>query len=670
MNTPTRRPTRSLTISAIAGLLLMPGLIGCRSDIPATADITPAPASISTVPGAKGIKVGHINSIHTSDPAFLPACMAFVEDIGETGKLEGLHISHIRGASQIRIDMREGKPEEYTLSINSDSIVIGASDAAGVGHALASLGQLIAQNSEGSLPAITVVDYPTWGYRGVMIDCSRHFRTVDELKRLVSAMSLLKLNVLHLHLTDNQGWRLYLDKHPEVTEKGTYYYDFPERSGQYYTPQELKELVEYASARSIEIIPEIDMPGHSLALLASHPGFSCRGGEFETYQDEREQHLRKRLGENMLCVGNEAIYAFVGDVIDQLTDIFPSRMIHTGGDEVSTHIWQTCPRCMALHQREGMTDLNSLQDYFTRRVGEMVKERGRIMIGWEEINTRGAALDDNVITVWQRRPKDILTKAVERGLDVIMCPSDPCYFDYSYTRNPSRKVYGWDLTYGQTDSLTLSHIKGAQVCLWTEFIPDASDMMQMLFPRVCAFAENLWSPAAKHDFADYSRRQATLVPLLHSLGIDTFNGENPEADWFRADSVSADSAKMPVRSVIETNMYSIRGYEKEYAFDGDTTTFYASPYSHIAGDYFRLVFDTMQPVVGIEVLADRSRAFFNKGTEMNISADGQTYETVAVPDAAGQLKVNFDTVTPVKALEIRLTKSKNSRLDIKEIILK
>lgn len=235
-----------------------------------------------------------------------------------------------------------------------------------------------------------------------MIDCSRHFRTIPELESMIDAMNLLRLNVLHLHITDNQGWRLALERFPEVARHGTHYPDFPELSDKYYTPAELKALVAYAYARGVEIIPEVDMPGHCLALLASMPELSCRGGEFEPFPEERLQNDRKRAWENMLCVSNPRVYDIVEAVVAQLADIFPSRYIHLGGDEVSTVRWKECKRCQALYHSEHMTDLHQLQDYFTRRAGEIVRRYGKRLMGWDEINDRCAADASDVVCIWQR----------------------------------------------------------------------------------------------------------------------------------------------------------------------------------------------------------------------------------------------------------------------------
>lgn len=642
---------------------LVPAMFSCGSEPSGPPALIPAPVSLTMTPSS-GMSYSSVVSVWTPDSALTPMCGAFAEDV------PGMRVSDSGANAAVRVYMCDTLSQSgaYCLDVSSDSIVVRAADAGGAAGGLATVRQLL-MTCPDRIPSLRVTDYPRFGYRGVMIDVSRHFLPVDELKRLACTMSLFKFNVLHLHLSDSQGWRMWLDSHPEVAVRGTDYYDFPEMSGKFYTHADLQGLVSYASARGVEIIPEIDMPGHCLALLASHPELSCRGGEFEPYPDEREQKDRQRLGENMLCVGNEAVYDFVGDVLDELVSVFPSQYIHMGGDEVSTHVWETCPKCQALYRREGMREQSALQDYFTRRVGRMVADRGRVMIGWEEINDRGAALDGNIITIWQGDPVAVLDKAVARGLDVVMCPKDPCYFDYSYTRNPSRKVYEWDLVCGHTDSLSLSHIRGGQACLWTEFVPEPADMQEMLFPRLCALSEVLWSPADRRDWRGYCSRMDALSAGLSDMGISMYGGENADDTWFRAAEHCVDSVALAYPARIETNMHNIRKYEKEYVFDGDTTTFYSSPYSHLPGDYLSVTLDSAMTLTTVRVIADRSRCYFTDGAELSVSADGETYEKVAVPDDAGQLEARFDAPRKVKSVKIELTKTKNSRLTIKEIVL-
>ena len=292
------------------------------------------------------------------------------------------------------------------------------------------------------------------------------------------------------------------------------------------------------------------------------------------------------------------------------------------------------------------------------------------MIGWEEINDRAAADPSDMLTIWQGAPRQVLDKALERDLDVIICPKDPCYFDYSYTRNPSHKVYAWDPTCGRTDSTAMNHIRGAQACLWTEFIPTYADVQSMIFPRLCALSEVLWTPDSLRDWDSYAARMETLKPALVSSGINLFDGELPQLDWFRTAEYDLADVRPAMPATIETNMAQGKGYEKEYAFDGDPVTFYSSNYSHTPGDYFTVTLDSIHEFTTINIFGDDSRDYFNDGARLSVSADGVNFEKVAEPDDKGRLHAEFDSPRKVKAVKIELTKSKNSRLTIREIELK
>lgn len=550
--------------------------------------------------------------------------------------------------------------EEYRMHIADDGIVVEAGGACAANWALSSLAQMVSAANGASLMAADITDGPRFAHRGLMIDCSRHFRTIAELQSIVDAMNLFKLNTLHLHLTDNQGWRLALDRYPEVAVRGTRYDDFPELSGKYYTPAELKQLVAYAQARGVEIIPEVDMPGHCLALLASMPQLSCRGGEFEPFPEERPQNLRKRAWENMLCVGNEQVYAFVDYLVAQLADIFPSRYLHLGGDEVSTVRWKECPRCQALYNRLHMTDLQQLQDYFTHRVEETVRRHGRTLMGWDEINDRRAADRNDVVTIWQRDAADRCLKAVERGMRVVMCPKDPCYFDFGYARNSTRKVYEWQPLEGIPDSCQHLVI-GGQACLWTEFVATQRDVEHMLYPRLCALAEVLWNGRGG-DFADFTQRLGRVLPMLNRTGVKPYDEDFGKTAIF--DAESSQPRLLPGAS-IDTDMGGIRFYDKEYAYDGDPTTFFATPYSNLAGEHFTVTLNHAVATRRVGIDFDSSKEY-PCNAELQASADGNVFERVAMVSVDGHLEARFKRKRMVKALRLVLGSEQKNRLSIRE----
>lgn len=551
--------------------------------------------------------------------------------------------------------------ESYSMQIGGDSIVLRAASIKGVNWGMSQLAQLVAAAPDKQLSECMISDSPRFEHRGLMIDCSRHFRTIAELESMIDAMNLLRLNVLHLHLTDNQGWRLALERFPEVARRGTHYPDFPELSDKYYTPDELKSLVAYAYARGVEIIPEVDMPGHCLALLASMPELSCRGGEFEPFPEERLQNDRKRAWENMLCVSNPRVYDIVEAVVAQLADIFPSRYIHLGGDEVSTVRWKECKRCQALYRSEHMTDLHQLQDYFTRRAGEIVRRYGKRLMGWDEINDRCAADASDVVCIWQRDAAERSAKALGRGMQVVMCPKDPCYFDFGYARNSTKKVFEWQPLKG-IPAEQQSQVRGCQACLWTEFVRTKADVDHMLYPRLCALAEVLWTGGGGSYDDFVSRLDKVVLPLLARTGNAAYAERLDATAIFRAET---SHAKLLAGATIDTDMPGVKFYEKEYAYDGDESTFFCTPYSDLEGEHFTVTLDSPARTRRVAVVFDDSKEYPH-GAVLEASADGKTYYKVADEVKGGRMSASFKTRRKVKSLRLRLLREQTNRLTIRE----
>lgn len=554
--------------------------------------------------------------------------------------------------------------EAYILKIENKKIVIEVHDKQGLNYALSTLLQLIIVNCKRDLPELTITDHPRFSYRGIMLDCSRHFWEISELKKTIDQMAFFKLNTLHLHLTDNQGWRLAMDKYPQLAEKGSYYYDHPELSGKYYSKNNLKDLVDYASLRGISIIPEVDLPGHCIALLAGLPELSCQGGTFETYPEEREAKKRKRVAEHMICVGNPQSLAFVEDVVDVLIDIFPSPYIHLGGDEVGTNIWKQCPKCMALYRQKGMKDIHEIQDYFTKEVSRIVRSKGRTMIGWDEINSRNAASTDDMLTIWQNDGKEQQKKALERNIAVIMCPKDPCYFDFGYARNPTRKVYEWEPIDKTIPQELHSLVKGGQACLWTEFVTTQTEVEKMYYPRLCALAEVLWIKPEKKDWTDFYSRLTHFQSMFDLLDIHNYKGEKVEDNWFNA---VKEQPKLIQPARIETNITAIKYYNPEYAFDGKEDTFFSSSYAVGKGDYFTVILNEAQTIKGIEVICDDSKEFLSHA-DLLISTDNINFVKVGEFNKHGQASVSFAGKS-IKAIKIDVKSKHFNRLTIREIHL-
>ena len=556
-------------------------------------------------------------------------------------------------------------PEAYQLSIDKEKITVKAADMKGAAHALTSLYQLVLTATDSKLPVLNIQDKPVFGYRGLMLDCSRHFWTVDELKETINHIAFFKLNALHLHLTDNQGWRMAMDKYPELTEAGTYYKDYPELSGKYYTKEDLKEVVRYATSKGVEIIPEIDLPGHATALLAALPQLSCKGGTFETYPEESKWNERKRTNENMVCIGNPKVYEFASDVVDALVEIFPSKYIHFGGDEVPTKIWETCSKCMALYQHLGMKKPGEIQDYFTRKMSELIQSRGKIMIGWDEIDERHAATPNDMLAIWREDGLKQQQAAFERGIPMIMCPQHGCYYDWGYAGNSTRKVYEWNPLPKDVTAEQRNLVKGGQAALWTERIPTQDRVEWMLFPRICALAEVLWTSETNKNWDDFYQRITAFYPVMKTLGINYYEDDALNEKEFKA---SEEKPALVRNATIDTNIPVNPPYHTEYAFDGKTNSFFWGATSINESHYFTVNLGEPLPVKEVKVITGDSKDYITKG-DLLISEDGETFTKVASFNDLGEANAEFEA-KPLKAVKIQVTGQHTCWPIIKEIILK
>lgn len=555
--------------------------------------------------------------------------------------------------------------EAYTLNIESGRITLQAKDAQGISHALATLHQLILTAKDNKLPVLNIQDKPRFGYRGLMLDCSRHFWTVDELKETLSQMSFFKLNTLQMHLTDNNAWRLAMDKYPELTEKGTFYPDFPDMSGKYYTTDDLKELVRYARSLGIEIIPEVDLPGHSTALLAAMPQLSCKGGSFEAYPEELPFSQRKRGNENMICIGNPESIRFAQEVVDALIQIFPSPYIHLGGDEVPTNIWEKCPKCQALYKKEGMKEPGEIQDYFTRKMSEYIRSKGKTMVGWDEINDRHAATPEDMLTVWRDDGLKAQKAALERGIPVVMCPQHGCYLDWGYAGNSTRKVYEWDPIIDQVTPEQAPLVKGGQGALWTERVATQDRVEWMLYPRLAALSEVFWCEPSARNWDDFYRRITAFYPVMKQIGINFYEDDALNEKEF----APTQEKPMLIRPAsIDTNIPLNPPYHPEYAFDGKTNSFFWGGSTINPTHYFTVILTEPTDVNSIEVITGDSKDYITKA-DLLISADGNEFQKVGTFDELGQAKADIGG-KPVKAVKIQVTGNHTCWPIIKEIILK
>ena len=432
----------------------------------------------------------------------------------------------------LTIDPKVAGAEAYRLSVNNKQVTIAASTPAGVFYGIQTLRKSLPVQTTGeaiTLPAVTVADAPRFGYRGMMLDCARHFFPLSFVKKFIDILAMHNRNVFHWHLTEDQGWRLEIKSHPELTAKssmrsGTVIghnatVDDSIPHGGFYTQQEAREMVEYARQRHITVIPEIDMPGHMLAALAAYPELGCTGGPYEVGH-------RWGVYKDVLCLGKESTYKFVQDVIDEVVDIFPAKYFHIGGDESPTVMWEKCPKCLQKAKDEN-TDIKHLQQYFTNRVEKYLNGKGKSIIGWDEI-LEGKINQSATIMSWRGVEPGL--KAAKQGHDVIMTPSSHVYFDHYQAKDtkhepdaiggcsPVDKVYSYEPLPDTLSAEAKSRIKGVQANLWTEYIPFTTQAEYMVLPRMAALAEVQWTPVAKKNFDDFSKRALRLSDLYDRYG--------------------------------------------------------------------------------------------------------------------------------------------------------
>lgn len=412
--------------------------------------------------------------------------------------------------------------EEYCLTVEKEGVRIEAGGDGGVFYARQTLRQLA--EADGSLRCCEIRDAPRFAYRGFHLDSARHMQTVDELKRYIDAAALLKLNVFHWHLTDDQGWRFACDAYPRLTEIGSRRKssDFGkvhtgEPYGGYYTKDELRDVAAYCAERNICVVPEFDVPGHSTAAIAAYPHLSCSGAPIEV-------ETRQGVFPNLLCAGKQTTYDFVFAVLDELCDVFPGPYIHIGGDEAPKGAWNRCPDCRKEREALGLTDSEQLQGAFTNRVVAYLREKGRTAIVWNEALKSGMLDRGAVVQNWMDRDKLCPAWAHDGG-KVIVSEYFHYYLDYPYAMTPLNKTLTYDPLKG-LDARGAQNVLGVEAPLWTENIDNFAALCAMGFPRLAAAAETAWARTPRRP-KDFQGALRALVPLLRETGVEPA----PEKAW-------------------------------------------------------------------------------------------------------------------------------------------
>ena len=377
-------------------------------------------------------------------------------------------------------------PEGYRLDIGVNRVSIVGGSPAGVFYGIQTLRQIIGPAPVGDsarIPCLSIEDQPRFAWRGLMLDCSRTFQSVEYLKKTIDRLGFYKMNTLHLHLTDDQGWRIEIKKYPELTRKGARFsakYKEPESHEGFYTQQELRELVSYAAQRGVTIVPEIEMPGHSRAALVCRPGLSCAGA----ISDDLYPFFKgPGITRDILCAGNEDTFRFLEDVLNEVMDIFPSRFIHVGGDEAPKDRWKTCAKCQARIKAERLKDEHELQNYFMRRIEKHLNAKGRRLIGWSEILEGGLAPNAAVMD-WIGGA----AQATKEGHDAVMSPTSHCYFDYPYSQISTKQAYDFNPIAGLTPEQA-KHVLGLQASFWSHIDREPALVDRQLYPRLLSLAD-------------------------------------------------------------------------------------------------------------------------------------------------------------------------------------
>ena len=490
-----------------------------------------------------------------------------------------------------------GNPEGYQLDVTPGGIDLRAGSPDGLFYGMQTLRQLYAG---GEVPCVSIRDNPRFGYRGLHLDVSRHFFSKEEVMKLLDVMSFYKLNTLHMHLTDAGGWRIEIDKYPKLTSETAFrtesdwrkWWDGRDRKylpegtpgayGGYYTKEDIREIVKHAASKHINIIPEIEFPGHSEEVLMAYPELSCSGKPYQNGD---------------FCIGNEKSFTFMEDVLAEVIDLFPSEYIHVGGDEAGKSAWKKCPKCQALMTEKGMKSVDELQSYMIHRAEEFLISKERKLIGWDEILEGGLAPEATVMS-W--RGEDGGIKSARMGHDVVMTPGNYMYLDFyqadpktqpyaigGYT--PIKKVYSYDPV--PADSLTVEecrHILGVQANTWTEYIQTPEHLEYMMFPRALAVAEIGWTPQELRTWEDFKPRMNAHISKLQGMGIRTFT----LSDELEV-TMQVDTAGREIEVILDAEKYPA---EIRYTTDGSvpvaSSALYAGPITvqdsaHIKAAIFR-----------------------------------------------------------------------------------
>ena len=515
-------------------------------------DVVPYPNEVSLKAGSYKVAGAVFHYDGNMAALSVQAVTDFADRLSRvTGKQSLVSEGHSRTGINFVVDPALA-PEEYSLVVNRKAVIIKASALNGFIYAIQTVKQMLPeeifsdsldQDEDWKLKCVVIKDAPRFAYRGMHLDVSRHFWSVDEVKRYLDVMQVHKLNRFHWHLTDDQGWRIEIKKYPRLTEKGAVrketlvghlqpkdnvFDGTPYGEGLFYTQDQIREVVAYAAARGITVIPEIDLPGHMVAALACYPELGCTSGPYEVWP-------MWGVADDVLCPGNEKTFEFIENVLSEVADLFPSEYIHIGGDECPKVRWEKCPKCQArikalgLEADERHSAEYFLQSYVTERVEAFLATRGKRIIGWDEI-LEGKLAPDATVMSWRGISGGL--EAARLGHDAIMTPNSYLYFDYYQSENqdaeplaiggylPVSKVYSYEpFEEGMTEE-EKSHIIGVQANLWTEYITTESQLEYMLLPRLAALSEVQWCQPQNKNWERFEDCVDDVCDIYDQMGYN------------------------------------------------------------------------------------------------------------------------------------------------------
>ena len=511
----------------IPGLLLLSSL----QSFPQV-NIIPKPAEVHVTPGGETFTITPETKILALNKELKNTADFLNDYLNEIYGFQLKTIEKTKSSNVIILDATRSKSNisgGYQLQVNKSGVTINGNDAAGTFYGVQTLLQLLPLKKMKSLaiPFVEIKDAPRFEYRGLMLDVSRHFFPVSFIKKYIDYLALHKMNMFHWHLTDDQGCRIEIKKYPELNRvssyrNGTIIGNYPGtgndgvRYGGFYTKDEIKEVVMYAAQRYVTVIPEIEMPGHGVAVLAAYPSLGCTGGPYKV-QETWGVH------NDVFCAGNDEVFTFLQDVIDEIIPLFPAKYIHIGGDECPKDRWKVCEKCQKRIKENNLKDEHELQSYFIQRMEKYINDKGKTIIGWDEILEGGLA--PNALVMSWRGEKGGIEAAKQKHM-VIMTPNSHVYFDHGQIKKedsiviggylPLEKVYSYEPVPKELSPDEAKYVYGAQGNVWTEYMANTNKVEYMLFPRLSALSEVLWSEKEQRNWEDFQKR---LLPQFRRYDL-------------------------------------------------------------------------------------------------------------------------------------------------------